>query len=246
MQEDYIEGRNPVAEAVRAERDIEKIYVQKGAMGSIHKIIAKAKSAGIPIVEVEKVKLDALSDGGSHQGIIAAVSAAKYSDVDTILKSAEDKGEPAFIIIAEGLTDPHNLGAIIRTANGAGVHGIIIPKRRSVGINATVAKTSAGAVEYTPVAKVPNIAACIELLKQRGLWVIGMEGTGEKSIFEADLSGPVAIVVGSEGEGMSRLVRERCDMLIKIPMKGDISSLNASVACGVVMYEVLRRRIIKG
>lgn len=241
--DDKIIGRNPVFEAIRSGRSIDKILVKKGKYeGSIVPIIKKAKENGIIIQEADKAKLDAASEGGSHQGVIAYVSAYEYSDVNDILNAARDKGEPPFVIICDKITDPHNLGAIIRTANCVGAHGVIIPKRNSVGLNSTVAKASAGAVEYTRVAKVTNIVSAIEDLQKEGLWITAADMDGEE-MYNIDLKGAVGLVIGSEGEGVSRLVREKCDFIASIPMTGRINSLNASVAAGVLMYEALRQRI---
>lgn len=241
--DDKIIGRNPVLEAIRSGRSIDKILVKKGKYeGSIVPIIKKAKENGIIIQEADKAKLDAASEGGSHQGVIAYVSAYEYSDVNDILNAARDKGEPPFVIICDKITDPHNLGAIIRTANCVGAHGVIIPKRNSVGLNSTVAKASAGAVEYTRVAKVTNIVSAIEDLQKEGLWITAADMDGEE-MYNIDLKGAVGLVIGSEGEGVSRLVKEKCDFVASIPMTGRINSLNASVAAGVLMYEALRQRI---
>lgn len=240
--EDKIIGRNPVMEAIKSGREIDKILIKKGKYeGSIVPIVKKAKENGIIIQEVEKQKLDAISEGGNHQGVIAYVSAHEYASLEDIFSLAQSKNEPPFIILCDKITDPHNLGAIIRTANCVGAHGIIIPKRNSVGINSIVAKTSAGAIEYTPVTKVTNLASTIEELKKRGVWVGAADMDGE-NMYRTDLKGPLCIVVGSEGSGVSRLVREKCDFVISIPMKGNINSLNASVAASVVMYEALRQR----
>lgn len=241
--DDKIIGRNPVLEAIRSGRSIDKILVKKGKYeGSIVPIIKKAKENGIIIQEADKAKLDAASEGGSHQGVIAYVSAYEYSDVNDILNAARDKGEPPFVIICDKITDPHNLGAIIRTANCVGAHGVIIPKRNSVGLNSTVAKASAGAVEYTRVAKVTNIVSAIEDLQKEGLWITAADMDGEE-MYNIDLKGAVGLVIGSEGEGVSRLVKGKCDFVASIPMTGRINSLNASVAAGVLMYEALRQRI---
>lgn len=240
--DDKIIGRNPVLEAIRSGRSIDKILVKKGKYeGSIVPIIKKAKENGIIIQEADKAKLDAAAEGGSHQGVIAYVSAYEYSDVNGILNAARDKGEPPFVIICDKITDPHNLGAIIRTANCVGAHGVIIPKRNSVGLNSTVAKASAGAVEYMRVAKVTNIVSAIEDLKKEGLWITAADMDGEE-MYNIDLKGAAGLVIGSEGEGVSRLVREKCDFIASIPMAGEINSLNASVAAGVLMYEALRQR----
>lgn len=241
--EDKIIGRNPVLEAIKSGRSIDKIFLKKGKYeGSIVPVVKKAKNAGIIIQEVDKAKLDQLAEGGNHQGIIALVSAYEYVSVNDILKRAAGKGEAPFVIICDKITDPHNLGAIIRTANCAGVHGIIIPKRNSVGINSIVAKTSAGAAEYTPVAKVTNIANTIEELKKEGMWFVAADMDGE-SMYDINLTGSLGIVIGSEGDGISRLVREKCDFIASIPMKGEINSLNASVAAGILTYEAVRQRL---
>ncbi len=239
---DKIIGRNPVAEAIKSGREIDKIMVKKGEIeGSLRPIIKKARDMGIPVIETDKNKLDQLADGGNHQGVIALVAAHDYASLDDIFKKAEEKGEPPFIVILDKITDPHNFGSIIRTANCAGVHGIIIPKRGSVGLNEVVAKTSAGAIEYVPVCKVTNIAQTIDTLKDRGVWVAGAEAGGD-TMYKTDLKGSMALVIGSEGEGISRLVKEKCDFLVEIPMFGDVNSLNASVAGAILMYEIVRQR----
>ncbi len=240
--EDKIIGRNPVLEAIRSGRTVEKILIKKGRYeGSIAPIIKKAKEAKIIIQEVDRAKLDMLAGGGNHQGVIAYVSAYEYSSVNDILSGAKEKGEAPFVIICDRITDPHNLGAIIRTANCVGAHGVIIPKRGSAGLTEAVAKTSAGAVEYTPVAKVTNIANTIDDLKKSGMWIAGADMDGEE-MYNIDLKGSLGLVIGSEGEGISRLVKEKCDFVASIPMNGSIGSLNASVAAGVLMYEALRQR----
>lgn len=242
--EDKIIGRNPVLEAIRSGRAIDKILVKKGRYeGSIVPIIKKAKEAKIIIQEVDRAKLDMIAEGENHQGVIAYVSAYEYAEVKDILSRAAEKGEAPFVIICDKITDPHNLGAILRTANCAGAHGVIIPKRGSAGLNSIVAKTSAGAVEYTPVAKVTNIASAIDDLKREGMWIAGADMDGEE-MYNIDLKGSLGIVIGSEGEGISRLVKEKCDFIASIPMCGQINSLNASVAAGVLMYEALRQRKI--
>ncbi len=239
---DKIIGRNPVQEAIKAGREIDKILVKKGQIeGSLLPIIKKAKDAKIPVVETERQKLDKIAEGENHQGIIAYVAQHEYTDVKTMLEMAREKGHAPFIIILDKITDPHNLGSIIRTANCAGADGVIIPKRGGVGLSETVYKTSAGAVEYLPVAKVTNISQTIEELKKEGLWVAGADFGGE-SMYKTDLKGAIALVIGSEGEGISRLVKEKCDFLVEIPMSGDVNSLNASVAAAVLMYEVVRQR----
>lgn len=241
---DIIEGRNPISEALKSGREIDKILVARGDKnGSIVKIISDAKKRGIVVQEVDRAKLDAMSNTKNHQGVVAYVATAEYVSVEEILASAKEKGENPFIIIADEITDPHNLGSLLRTANAAGAHGIIIPKRRSVGLNSVVAKTSAGAVEFTPVAKVSNIANTIDKLKKENVWVIGADMDGTNTIYTQDFSGGVAIVVGSEGEGISRIVKEKCDFLVQIPMLGEITSLNASVAGALMIYEVVRARI---
>lgn len=240
--EDKIIGRNPVMEAIRSGRSIEKILIKKGKYeGSVVPIIKKAKEAGIIIQEAAKEKLDAAAEGANHQGVVAYVSAHEYASVKDILQRAEKKGEKPFVIICDKITDPHNLGAILRTANCAGAHGVIIPKRNSVGLNSVTAKTSAGAVEYTPVAKVTNIALTIDDLKKEGMWIVAADMDGEE-MYKVDLTGSIGIVIGSEGEGVGRLVKEKCDFTASIPMSGEINSLNASVAAGVLMYEALRQR----
>ena len=240
---DRIEGRNPVMEAIKADRTIDKIFVLKGDKeGSIVKIIAMAREKGIVIQEVEKIKLDQMAQTGSHQGIVAFVSTHEYVDVEDIINVAKERGEQPFIIILDEITDPHNLGSVLRSANAVGAHGVIIPKRRSVGLSAVVAKSSAGAIEYVPVAKVSNIAQTIDSLKEKNIWVVGADAEGDKIHFESDLKGSIALVIGSEGEGIGRLVKEKCDFLVKVPMKGQIASLNAGVAAAVLMFEVVRQR----
>ena len=240
MNQDKIEGRNPVTEAIKSGREIDKLLVS-AKEGSIKKIVAMAKERGIVVQEVVKSKLDELSDTGAHQGVIALVAAHSYATVEDILKIAEDKGESPFIILLDEITDPHNLGSIIRTANCVGADGVIIPKHQSAGLNSTVAKTSAGAVSYTKVAKVTNIARCIDELKEAGLWIVGADMNGE-SMYKVDMKGSIGLVIGNEGEGISRLVREKCDFIAEIPMWGDIDSLNASVAAGILMYECKRQQ----
>lgn len=237
-----LEGRNAVLEAVNSGRTIDKILVKNGPVeGSINVIVAKAKEKGIVIGEVSKTRLDELSQSGNHQGIIAMCPAHEYVEVSDILKIARDKNEDPFIIILDGITDPHNLGAIMRTADCCGAHGIIIPKRRTALLTGIVSKTSAGAIEYVPVAKVTNLAQVIEDLKKEGLWIASGHTHG-KPYFKSDLKGPIALVIGSEGEGISKIIEKKSDFLLKIPMYGEISSLNASVAAGLLMYEVVRQR----
>lgn len=246
IEEGYVEGRNPVIEAIRGGREIDKILIAKGSeQGSINKIIGMAKDKKIVIQYVEKAKLDSMSETKAHQGVIALVTPYSYVEVDDIIKAAEDKNEDPFIIILDEIEDPHNLGAIIRTAECGGAHGVIIPKRRAVGLTPVVIKSSAGAVEHMNIAKVSNIASTIEELKKRGIWIYGADMEGKHEYFQKDLTGPIAIVIGSEGKGIGRLIKEKCDFLVKIPMKGKVSSLNASVAASVMMYEVLRQRSIR-
>lgn len=240
--ENQIEGRNAILEALRNNRDMEKLYIVKGNIeGSVKKIVALAAQNNVVIQEVSRQKLDELSQTKNHQGVIAIASAHNYAEVDNILQYAEQKGEPPFIVILDGITDPHNLGAIIRSAECAGAHGVIVPKHRSVGLNATVAKTSAGAIEYMPVARVTNIVKTMEQLKKQGLWFACADMKG-LDYFDTDMKGSIGIVIGSEGEGVSRLVKQNCDFTVAIPMYGKISSLNASVAAGLLLYEVVRQR----
>lgn len=234
-------GRNPVLEALKNDREIEKLLVGRESEGSIKKIIGAAKEKRLPIQFVDKTALDRLADGGVHQGVIAYISPYKYCDVEFIIESARKKNEDPFIIILDGIEDPHNLGAMIRTADGAGVHGIIIAKRRAVGITDTVIKASAGAVEYVPVAKVSNIAQTIDKLKDMGVWIGACDMDGE-DYYSVNLKGSFALVIGSEGQGISRLVKEKCDYILSIPMAGKISSLNASNAAAILMYEVKKQR----
>lgn len=242
--DDRLEGRNPVMEALNSGRTIDKLYVQQGERsGSVLKIISICRDKKIPVIETEKAKLDKMSSTGAHQGVIAAVAAKEYVEVEDILALAESKDEKPFIVICDEINDPHNLGSILRTSNAAGVHGVVIPKRNSVGLTATVAKTSAGAVEFTPVAKVTNLARTIDMLKERNIWVVGADMSGENDIYHQDFSGGIAIVIGSEGFGISRLILEKCDFLVKIPMLGKITSLNASVAGALMIYEVVRARL---
>ena len=241
-----IEGRNAVLEAFRSGKTIDKLYVLDGCQdGPVRTIIREAKKQDTILQFVTKERLNQLSETGHQQGVIAHAAAYAYAQVEDILKKAEEKGEAPFVFLLDGIEDPHNLGAIIRTANLAGAHGVIIPKRRAVGLTATVAKASAGALNYTPVAKVTNLGAAIDELKDRGMWFVCADMGGE-SMYRLNLTGSIGLVIGNEGEGVSRLVREKCDMIASIPMKGDIDSLNASVACGVLAYEIVRQRIMKG
>ena len=239
-----IEGRNAVIEALRAGTAIDKIYLLKGETDKmLGHIASKARSAGIVVVDADKRKLDAMSRTHSHQGVIALAAVREYVSVESILRAAEEKGEKPLLILCDEISDPHNLGAILRTAECAGAHGVIIPKRRSAGLTAIVGKTSAGAVSYMPVARVANLTATIEELKKEGVWVFGTAAEGTTTLYDADLKGPTAIVIGSEGDGISRLVAEKCDFLVSIPMKGKISSLNASAAAAILMYEAVRQRM---
>ncbi len=240
---EIIVGRNAVLEALKSNREIEKITIAEGAGGSVRQIAAKAKEKRIPVYYSEKKRLDRTAQGEAHQGVIAVVSDYRYCTVDDILKKAEELGEDPFLVILDGLEDPHNLGAIMRTAECAGVHGIVIPKRRSVSVTETVAKTSAGASEHMMCAKVANIAGELDRLKKNGIWTAACDMDGE-TYWGKDLTGPLALVVGGEGRGVSRLVREKCDFIVSIPMKGMINSLNASNAASILMYEVVRQRNI--
>lgn len=236
-------GRNPVMEALKSGREIDKILVSSGE-GSIVKIVGMAKDMGLPIIKAEKASLDRIAQGGAHQGIIAYASAHEYKEMDDILAKAEKQGEEPFVIILDNLEDPHNLGAIMRTAECAGAHGVIIPKRNACGLTETVAKTSAGAIEYMPCVRVTNIVTTIEELKEKGFWVAACDMGGQE-YYKADLSGKLAVVIGSEGAGISRLVKENCDFTVSMPMVGKITSLNASNAAAVLMYEVRRQRDAK-
>lgn len=238
-----IEGRNAVLEAFRAGKTIDKLFVLKGCQdGPIRSILREADKRDTIVQFVKKERLDQMSPSGKHQGVIASAAAYEYAEISDMLADARKKGEPPFLILLDNLEDPHNLGAVIRTANLAGAHGVIIPKRRAVGLTATVAKVSAGALNYTPVAKVTNLGSTIDELKKEGLWFVCADMDGE-TMYDLDLKGPVGLVIGSEGEGVSRLVREKCDFTAAIPMKGDIDSLNASVAAGVLAYEIVRQRM---
>ena len=244
MQETgYIEGRNAVREAFQAGRTIDKLFVQDGLKDSaISTILRAARKSGTTVRFVTKERLDQMSETGVHQGVIASAASYSYASVDEILAAADKKGESPFLFLLDGIEDPHNLGAIIRTANLAGAHGVIIAKNRAAGLTATVAKASAGAINYTPVAKVTNLGSTIEKLKERGIWFVcaDMDGT---TMYDLDLKGPIGLVIGNEGSGVSRLVREKCDFIASIPMRGDIDSLNASVAAGVLGFEIVRQRL---
>lgn len=245
IDENMLYGRNAVMEALKGEREIDKILVQKGEKeGSVIKIISLAKSKAVVVQEVEKAKLDELTGREKHQGVLAYVAAHEYVEVEEILEDAKEKGEAPFVLILDNIQDPHNLGAIIRTAHNAGVHGIIIPKRRAVGLTGTVAKSSAGALEYMKVAKVSNIVQTIRELKEKGLWIACADMDG-KTLYDENLTGPIGIVVGSEGEGVSKLTKENCDYVVSVPMYGKVTSLNASVAASLMIYEVVRQRNFK-
>ncbi len=242
-REQTIEGRNAVTEAFRSGKTIDKLFVLKGCQdGPVNSILREARKQNTIVSYVTGERLNQLSETGKHQGVIAYAAAYEYAEVEDILRLAEEKGEPPFIFLLDSIEDPHNLGAIIRTANLAGAHGVIIPKRRAAGLTAAVAKASAGALNYTPVAKVTNLGAVIEELKEKGLWFVcaDMDGT---AMYDLNLTGPIGMVIGNEGEGVSRLIREKCDYTAAIPMKGDIDSLNASVAAGVLAYEIVRQRM---
>lgn len=246
MSDEFIFGRNSVIEALKSGRSINKIMIAKGdRQGSIKELVSMAKTQGVVVQEVEPAKLEALAGGTRHQGVAASVSPVAFAEIEDILAAAGAKNEAPFLVLLDELEDPHNVGAILRTADASGVHGVLMPKRRSCPLSGTVAKASAGAVEYVPVARIGNIVQTMKDLKQQGLWFVGADMDGDKDYYEADLTGPIAIVIGSEGQGMGRLVKENCDFLVKIPMRGKITSLNASVACSLLLYEVLRQREMK-
>lgn len=241
--ENMLEGRNALTEAIASGRAIDKVFIAEGSTDrALARLAAQAKQVGAVVVETDRRKLDQMSATGAHQGIIAMVAAHSYSTLEDILARAAERGEAPLIVICDELSDPHNLGAIIRTAECAGAHGVIIPKRRSVGLTAVVGKASAGALEYMPVARVSNITATIRELKEHGVWVYGTAAEGASPLYKTDLTGPAAIVIGNEGDGMSRLVAENCDLKVSIPMKGNISSLNASAAAAILLYEAVRQR----
>ena len=243
LPEGMIEGRNAVTEAIRSGRTINKVFLADGDTDrALGRLAAMAKDAGAVIVRIDRRKLNEMSPTGAHQGIIASVAAHEYATIDDLLAAAESKGDAPLLVVCDELSDPHNLGAILRTAECAGAHGVIIPKRRSVGLTAVVGKASAGAIEYMPVARVSNIAATLRELKQRGVWIFGTAAEGATALYEADLTLPAAVVIGNEGVGMSRIVAEQCDFKVSIPMKGRISSLNASAAAAILLYEAVRQR----
>ena len=242
-REDIIEGRNAVIEALRAGRPIDKIFIAKGERDrTLGHIAARARDAGVPVVEADSRKLDAMSPFGAHQGVIAQAAVRAYCTLEELLAVAHERGEAPFLIACDEVSDPHNLGAIIRTAECAGAHGVIIPKRRSAGLTATVDKTSAGAAEHMAVARVANLPSALETLKKQGLWIYGVAAEGSAPLWKTDFTGPVCMVIGSEGDGMGRLVRECCDFTVSIPLLGKVSSLNASAAAAVLMYELVRQR----
>ena len=242
--ENQLEGRNALTEALRSGRTIDKVFIAAGETDrGLQRLAAEAKEAGAVVVPVDRRKLDAMSTTRAHQGVIALAAARAYFSIDDILQEAADRSEAPLIVICDELSDPHNLGAILRSAECAGAHGVIIPKRRSVGLTAVVAKSSAGAVEYMKVARVTNINAAINELKEKGVWIFGTAAEGSIPMYQADLTGPAAIVIGSEGEGMSRLVQKNCDVTVHIPMKGKITSLNASAAASILLYEAVRQRL---
>lgn len=242
MTDSIITGRNPVQEALKSGREINKIMLSRDAEGSAKKIAAIARERKIVVQYVEKKALDRVADGGAHQGVVAYVSEFEYCEIEDILKAASDKGEDPFIIVLDGIEDPHNLGAIMRSVDASGAHGLIIPKRRSATVTTTAEKASAGAAEYVKVARVTNLAAALEILKKSGVWTAAVDMDGA-TFFETDLKGAIALVIGNEGKGISRLIKERCDFKVSIPMKGGVSSLNASNAAAVLMYEVVRQRM---
>ena len=240
-----IEGRNAVLEALRAGTSIDKLYLARGETdAALGHIASTARDKGIVVVEADRRKLDGMSRTHAHQGVIALAAVREYASVDDILNAARAKGEPPLIVVCDELSDPHNLGAVIRTAECAGAHGVIIPKRRSAGLTAVVAKSSAGAVSHVPVARVSNLPALLRQLKDEGVWVFGTDAAGDRLLYEADLKGPAAIVIGSEGSGMGRLVGENCDFLVRIPMRGKLNSLNASAAAAILLYEAVRQRML--
>lgn len=244
LKNEMIEGRNAVIEALRAGRAIDKIFLAKGDVDkTLGHIASKARAAGVVVVECDRRKLDFMSATHAHQGVIALCAVREYCTVDDILALAAEREEKPFVIVCDEISDPHNLGAIIRSAECAGAHGVVIPKRRSAGLTAIVDKASAGAAEHMLIARVPNLPAALDTLKSRGLWVYGTAADGQSGLWDTDLTGPMALVIGSEGDGMGRLVRESCDFTVSLPMKGKVSSLNASAAAGIVMYEVLRQRL---
>lgn len=243
MSEEFLFGKNPVLEALRSGRSMNKILIAEGSLkGPMNQVMTLAKEAKLQVQLVPKKKLDQLAEGESHQGVIAFVAAYEYAEVDDILAKANEKGEQPFVLILDEIEDPHNLGSILRTADAVGAHGVIIPKRRAVGLTSTVAKSSAGALEYVPVARVTNIVRTIEELKEKGVWMVGTDASGSQDFRQGKYDMPIGLVIGSEGKGMSRLVKEACDFVVKLPMKGNVTSLNASVAAALLMFEIYRQR----
>ncbi|MEW9672317.1 23S rRNA (guanosine(2251)-2'-O)-methyltransferase RlmB [Ammoniphilus sp. 3BR4] len=243
MSEEYIVGRNPVLEVLRSGRSVNKIWIAEGSMkGPMSQVVGMAKEAKIQVQIVPKKKIDQVAEGEAHQGVVALVAAYDYAEVEDILRKAEEKGEPPLILILDEIEDPHNLGSIMRTADAIGAHGIIIPKRRAVGLTSTVAKSAAGAMEYVPVARVTNIVRAMEDLKEKGVWMVGTDASGEQDFRQGRYDMPIGLVIGSEGKGMSRLVKETCDFTVRLPMVGHVTSLNASVAAALLMFEVHRQR----
>lgn len=246
FKNEMIEGRNAVLEALRAGRALDKVYIARGETDkALAHIAGLARERGVSVSDCDRRKLDAMSVTKAHQGVIAVCAVREYASLDDILALAESRGKAPFVVVCDEISDPHNLGAIIRSAECVGAHGVVIPKRRSAGLTAVVGKTSAGAAEHLPVARVANISAALQELKDRGLWVYGAAAEGSSPMWETDLTGPLALVIGSEGEGLGRLVRERCDFLVSIPLRGKVGSLNASTAAAVLMYEVLRQKLAK-
>lgn len=242
MDSEFLVGKNSVMEALRAGRDINKIWINERARGSMQPVLRLAKRQNVFVQAVPKQKLDQLAGGTNHQSVVASVAAHRYAEMDELFHRAEEKGERPFFVILDEIEDPHNLGAILRTADAAGVHGVIIPKRRSAGLTSVVSKASAGAVEYVPVVRVTNIARTMDELKNQGLWFAGADAAGDQDFRDADFDMPIGLVIGNEGKGISRLVKEKCDFLVRLPMAGRVSSLNASVAAALLMYEVHRKR----
>lgn len=241
-QEEWITGRHPVMEALRAGREINKIWIAEGAMKSAGPLMAEARKLGIVVQTADKRKLDQMVQGMPHQGVVAQAAPYRYAELDDLLAAAGAKGEEPFLLLLDEIEDPHNLGSILRTAECTGVHGVVIPKRRSAGLTPTVSKTSAGAAEYVPVARVTNMAQTIDKLKERGVWIAGTDVAAKDDVYRANFNLPLAVVIGNEAKGIGRLIRDKCDFLVKLPMRGRLNSLNASVAAGVVMYEVMRQR----
>jgi 23S rRNA (guanosine2251-2'-O)-methyltransferase len=246
VKNEFIIGKNPVLESLRSGREINKIWIGEQSKSSAKQIIELAKSQGVLVQSVPKKKLDQLADTSNHQGVIASIAAYRYAELEELFRRAGEKGEKPFFILLDEIEDPHNLGSILRTADASGVHGVIIPKRRSVGLTAVVAKASAGAIEHVPVSRITNLARTIDELKKRGLWFVGTDANGNEDYRNTDFDIGVGLVIGNEGKGISRLVKEKCDFLVKLPMAGKVSSLNASVAAALLMYEVYRKRCPKG